>query len=184
MPPCERYPVDGGAGIVTKADLGASIAAFLPRLRRFARGLAGSAADGDDVLQSAIEKALSRSEQFRPGTRLDSWMFRIIQTTWLDRRRSAEVRLASGGSAALEQIEGADQARQIEARSTLRSVERLIARLPEEQRAVLMLVTVEGVSYREAAEILAVPIGTVMSRLARARLALGQALDGRMEAAE
>lgn len=169
---------------MSKADLGASIAAFLPRLRRFARGLAGSSADGDDLLHTAIEKALSRAEQFRPGTRLDSWMFRIIQTTWLDRRRSAEVRLAVYGTEGLDAIEGADAARHIEARSTLRSVERLIALLPDEQRAVLMLVTIEGVAYREAADILGIPIGTVMSRLARARLALGQALDDRMEAAE
>lgn len=168
---------------MSKGDLGASIAELLPRLRRFACGLAGSLADGDDLLQTAVEKALTRPDQFRSGTRLDSWMFRIIQTSWLDHRASAAIRLADRPEL-LERIEGADAARGIEARSTLRTVERLIARLPDDQRTVLMLVTVDGVSYREAAEILAIPVGTVMSRLARARLAIGRALDRRMEAAE
>jgi RNA polymerase sigma-70 factor (ECF subfamily) len=168
---------------VSKGDLGASIAELLPRLRRFAAGLAGSLSDGDDVLQSAIEKALARPDQFRAGSRLDSWMFRIIQTTWFDQRGSAAVRLA-GRPELLERMQGADEARGLEARSTLRTVERLIAQLPDDQRTVLMLVTVDGVSYREAAAILSIPVGTVMSRLARARLAIGRALDERMEAAE
>lgn len=166
-----------------KGDLGASIAEMLPRLRRFACGLAGSLADADDVLQAAIEKALSRPDQFRAGSRLDSWMFRIIQTTWFDHRGSAAVRLAERPDL-LERMQGADEIRELEARSTLRRVERLIAALPDEQRVVLMLVTVDGVSYREAAEILDIPVGTIMSRLARARLAIGRGLEARREAAE
>lgn len=153
-----------------------ALIALLPRLRRFAYGLTGSVDDGDDLVQSACERALSRMNQFEPGTRLNSWMFRIMQTVWIDRRR---VRQRRGISVPIEEIgelHGADGVRDDEARLCLGEVRRAVAKLPEEQRAVLMLVTVDGMSYREAANVLSVPIGTVMSRLARARLALGQSV--------
>jgi RNA polymerase sigma-70 factor (ECF subfamily) len=151
---------------------------MLPRLRRFALGLTGSIDEGDDVVQSACERALARAHQWQPGTRLDSWMYRIVQNAWIDRCRAGRYREAPVDDEILAQAEGGDLASEIESRSSLAAVRRLVAALPEEQRTVLMLVTVEGLSYKEAAAVLEVPIGTVMSRLARARLTLGKALNG------
>ena len=150
------------------------LVALLPRLRRFAHGLTGSSDEGDDVVQSSCERALTRLDQWREGTRLDSWMFRIVQTVWIDRvRRRREVALAPE---AWDQLPGTDGVRDAEARAELRAVRRLIGELPDDQRTVLLLVSVEGLSYREAAEVLDLPVGTVMSRLSRARLALGRRL--------
>ena len=152
--------------------------ALLPRLRRFACGLTGSLADADDLVQGACVKALDRIEQWRPGTRLDSWMFRILQNLWIDQLREGRGREVAMDPEDLAERAVGDAARENEARIALGEVRREVAKLPPEQRAVLMLVSVEGVSYKEAAEILEIPIGTVMSRLARARLALGRAIEG------
>ncbi|MGA8258927.1 MAG: RNA polymerase sigma factor [Arenicellales bacterium] len=152
------------------------LVALLPRLRRFAAGLAGWAEDPDDLVQAACERALARLDQFQPGTRLDSWMFRIIQTIWLDgRRRSRRYQ-----STTLEDLPDGSPGRvdaTAEGRLTLEAVRREIARLPEDQRVVLLLVCVEGLTYKETSEVLAIPIGTVMSRLARARFAVVHLLE-------
>ncbi len=150
--------------------------AVLPRLRRFARGLTGSMVEADDLVQAACERALSRRQQFQEGTRFDSWMFRIVQTIWIDQIRARTVRKeeAEGAEGRL----GSDEAvRRVEARLALGEVRRAVDRLPPDQRAALLLVTVEGLSYREAAEVAQVPVGTIMSRLARARMALQVQLD-------
>ena len=145
--------------------------AVLPRLRRFARGLSGSVADADDLVQAACERALARQHQFQEGTRFDSWMFRIVQTIWIDQVRSRDVRKEDGDIA--EDRLGSDEpARRVEARLALDEVRRALDRLPPDQRTALLLVTVEGLSYKEAAEVVQVPVGTIMSRLARARIAL------------
>ena len=150
--------------------------AVLPRLRRFARGLTGSATEADDVVQAACERALAREHQFQEGTRFDSWMFRIVQTIWIDQLRARDVRKEDGDVA--EERLGSDAAvRGIEARLALAEVRRAVQRLPVDQRTTLMLVTVEGLSYKEAAAVAGVPVGTIMSRLARARIALQQQLD-------
>ena len=150
--------------------------AALPRLRRFARGLTGSTVEADDLVQAACERALARRHQFEEGTRFDSWMFRIVQTIWIDQIRARTVRKEESetGEARL----GSDEAVcRVEARLALGEVRRAVDRLPPDQRAALLLVTVEGLSYREAAEVAQVPVGTIMSRLARARLALQAQLD-------
>jgi RNA polymerase sigma-70 factor (ECF subfamily) len=150
--------------------------AVLPRLRRFARGLAGAAADADDLVQAACERALARAHQFEEGTRFDSWMFRIVQTIWIDQLRAREVRKEDGDVA--EERLGSDAAvRRVEARLALAEIRQAIQLLPPDQRAVLMLVTVDGLSYKEAAAVAGVPMGTIMSRLARARTALQRHLD-------
>jgi RNA polymerase sigma-70 factor (ECF subfamily) len=150
--------------------------AVLPRLRRFARGLTGSATEADDLVQAACERALTREHQFQEGTRFDSWMFRIVQTIWIDQLRARDVRKEDGDVA--EERLGSDAAvRGIEARLALAEVRRAVQRLQVDQRTTLMLVTVEGLSYKEAAAVAGVPVGTIMSRLARARIALQQQLD-------
>jgi RNA polymerase sigma-70 factor (ECF subfamily) len=154
------------------------IAALLPRLRRFAYGLTGSVDAGDDLVQSACERALSRAHLWEPGTRLDSWMFRIVQNLWVDDRRAGRRREIATDVVQLDAMTGGDAEAEMQGRLDLAAVRRRIAALPEEQRAVLLLVSVEGLSYKDAASVLDIPIGTVMSRLARARLALGRALGG------
>ena len=150
---------------------GDQLIAVLPRLRRFARGLAGSAIEADDLVQAACERALARRHQFQEGTRFDSWMFRFVQTIWIDQIRAREVRKEEG------EIEdarhGSDESvRRVEARLSLGEVRRAVEQLPPDQRVALLLVTVEGLSYREAAMVIGVPVGTIMSRLSRARAAL------------
>jgi len=158
-------------------DLPQQIVALLPRLRRFAYSLTGSRDDGDDIVQAACERALSRLHQWRPGTRLDSWMFRIIQTTWIDRLRTRRVRGEDYAPDLIDTLVGEDGRRLTEARLMLSRVRKAIERLPADQRSVLVLVAVDGLSYREASDILEVPLGTVMSRLARARRRLHELMQ-------
>jgi len=146
--------------------------ALLPRLKRFALGLTRNGPEADDLVQAACEKAITRIDQWEPGTRLDSWMFRIVQTTHIDLIRSKKRR-----DTYLEVIEGYvessfDGERAAEACMTLDAVRRAIYNLSDEQRAVVMLVSIEGLSYKEAAEVLQIPMGTLTSRLVRARTAL------------
>lgn len=155
--------------------------ALLPRLRRFARGLCGSSAEADDLVQAACERALSRAHQWTPGTRLDSWLYRMIQTIHIDRRRADGVWNTYRTTAAALGPAAADGARAAESRVALSQVSRRLDRLPDDQRAVLLLVCVEGLSYREAADALDLPLGTVMSRLYRARAALTERPDDSLE---
>lgn len=156
------------------------IVTLLPRLRRLARILAGTPADGDDLLQSVCEKALARLHQFEPGTRLDQWMFQIMRTTHIDRLRHARRRAHAdiGEVGAVIPFDARIHER-TEAREDLAVVRQAVARLPEEQREVLALVVLEGLSYQAVAEAMGVPQGTVMSRLARARRKLAEALAER-----
>jgi len=149
--------------------------AVLPRLRRFARGLTGSAVEADDLVQAACERALARQHQFQEGTRFDSWMFRIVQTIWIDQIRARDVRKEDSDTAA--RLGSDEPVRRVEARLALDEVRRAVDRLPADQRIALLLVTVDGLSYKEAAEVVRVPVGTIMSRLARARIALLQQLE-------
>ncbi len=130
----------------------------------------------DDLVQAACERALSRRHQFQAGTRFDSWLFRIVQTLWIDHLRSAVVRREEG-EVEDERVGNDESQRRAEARLALEEVRRASMQLPPDQRAALMLVTVDGFSYKEAAEIAQVPMGTIMSRLARARVALAALLE-------
>jgi RNA polymerase sigma-70 factor (ECF subfamily) len=159
---------------VVKDDLGEQIVQLLPRLRRFARSLVNNVQDADDLVQLAIERALSRSEQLRPDAQLSSWMFGILRNAWIDESRSRGRRSRVFVPEELgENV--ADPAASGEADAL--SVQNAMARLPSEQREVVGLVLVEGLSYKEAAEIIGVPVGTITSRLARGRDSL-QAMLG------
>ena len=157
---------------------------LLPRLRRFAVALAGQRELAEDLLQSAVERALRNWRSFQAGRRLDSWMFKIIQNQWIDVKR-AQV------NAPVQGIEGfgavGDDGRQIvEARDDFRVASQAFSALSEEQRAVLTLVVLDELSYADAAEALGVPVGTVMSRLSRARAAMSSNMkkaevQGRLE---
>jgi len=147
----------------------ARIIALLPRLRRFCEAMAGSPHDGDDLMQATVERALTRSHQFVEGSRLDSWMFRIAQNLHIDRVRGLRRKGTSVDLEHAEELTGDDGRHITEARSDLAAAQRVLQQLPEDQRATFLLVVVEGLSYREAAEVMEVQIGTVMSRIARAR---------------
>ena len=150
------------------------IIALLPRLRRFARNLARNPHDADDVVQIAVERALTRLDQWRSDARLDSWMFKIVRNAWIDELRSRGRRDKVFLAAEAGENVGTDSM----ARETdLLAVQSAMARLPQEQREAVGLVLVEGLPYREAADVLDVPIGTLTSRLARGREAL-QAMLG------
>lgn len=146
--------------------------ALLPRLRRFAAGLSRNAADGDDLCQATLERALKSRHLWAEGTRLDSWMYRIMRNIWIDEARARQRRAKT--FAPEEEGENAPDPgdRRIEAAVELSDVARAMARLPDEQREVIVLVLVEGFAYREAADILDIPIGTLTSRLVRGRNAL------------
>jgi RNA polymerase sigma-70 factor, ECF subfamily len=142
---------------------------LLPRLRRFARNLTRNPHDADDVVQIAIERALTRLDQWHRDARLDSWLFRIVRNAWIDEIRSRARRDALfAPEAAGEAIGVAAMDREVDRLS----VEAAMAQLPEEQRLAVSLVLVEGLPYKEAALVLDVPIGTLTSRLARGREAL------------
>jgi RNA polymerase sigma-70 factor (ECF subfamily) len=150
---------------------------LLPRLRRFARSLARDPADADDVVQNAVERALKARDQWQPGTRLDSWMYRIVRNCWIDEGRAR----ARRGKTFVPEEAGRDVAdpahEEMERRGELHDVGRAMEALPPEQREVIALVLVEGLAYKEAAEILDIPIGTLTSRLTRGRQALVRRLE-------
>lgn len=148
------------------------LAAVWPRLRRFAYALTRNPTDADDLAQSAAEKAFKSFSQFQPGTRFDSWMFRICRTSWIDTVRARGRRAAHEAPAELAEAVGYDPSPGTEAAIDLAKAQAAMQRLPEEQREVVALILIEGFGYREAAEILGQPIGTVSSRLARGRTAL------------
>jgi RNA polymerase sigma-70 factor, ECF subfamily len=151
----------------------AQIIGLLPRLRRFARTIARNPDDADDIVQIAVERALVRYEQWRPEFRFESWMFGIVRNAWIDETRSRRRQASVFAPEELgEQVGDASS----EAQSNLLSVQRALAALPEEQRMAIALVLIEGLSYKEAASVLEVPIGTLTSRLARGREALQRSL--------
>jgi RNA polymerase sigma-70 factor (ECF subfamily) len=156
-------------------DVRAQLAELLPRLRRFARVITRNVADADDLVQVAVEKALARAAQWRPGSRLDNWMFGIMKNAWIDeirsRRRRERVHAPEEAGATVGDASAAS-------RDIALSVQAAMARLPEEQRMAIALVLVEGLSYKDAAESLGIPMGTLTSRLARGREALQVLLGG------
>jgi RNA polymerase sigma-70 factor, ECF subfamily len=156
-------------------DVGGRLVAFLPNLRRFAISLCGSRDVADDLVQTACERALASAGQFEPGTRFDAWMFRILRNLWIDQLRRRKTAGPQDDIAEHHDISGLSGERVVEAQLTLKSVAQAIRELPDEHREVLILVCVEELSYRETAELLGIPIGTVMSRLARARKNLADA---------
>jgi RNA polymerase sigma-70 factor, ECF subfamily len=159
-------------------ELRSRMVELLPRLRRFAVALTGDLDQGDDLVQETCMRALSRVDQWQPGTRLDSWMYRIAQNLWLDRMRAKKVRGVQVDVEAAETLAGPNGRSVVENRLTLDAVGAAMAYLPEEQRVLISLVCIDGLSYKEAAEVTQTPIGTVMSRLARARRELHARLEG------
>ena len=158
--------------MTSSAEFDAGLIEMLPRLRRFAFALARDAADADDLAAQVAERALRSRDHWQPGTRLDSWVYRIARNLWIDevrartRRRKVEMPPESG------ELVGHDPRAGTDAAIDLQRVMAAMGQLPDEQREVVALILVEGFGYREAAELLDLPIGTVSSRLVRGRTAL------------
>ncbi|RDI60040.1 RNA polymerase sigma factor [Microvirga subterranea] len=151
------------------AAIGQDLVALLPRLRRFALVLCRSPSLADDLVQGACERALANAGSFTPGTRFDAWAFRILRNHWIDHLRRSRTEGMSEDVTVQTHIVGDAGEEPILNKLLLAEVQQIIDAMPSEQREVLLLVCVEDLAYREAAEVLGVPIGTVMSRLARAR---------------
>jgi RNA polymerase sigma factor (sigma-70 family) len=150
---------------------------LLPRLRRFARALARDAADADDLAQTALERALKARSHWQRGTRMDSWMMKIMRNCWIDEvrsrvRRSRTFAPEDEGLAAPLMVPS-EAERMVQADG----VGRAMNLLPPEQREAIALVLIEGLSYREASDLLDIPIGTLTSRLTRGRKALARTLE-------
>ena len=161
-----------------------TLPAVLPRLRRFARSLLRNPQDADDLVQTTVERALLRADQWRPPAAdapaesaesvLRGWMFGIMKNAWIDERRSwgREQQVLAPEEAAVHVGD-----RSSESMQQRLSIESALQRLPPEQQLAVCLVLVEGLSYKEAAAIIDVPIGTLTSRLARGRDALALLLS-------
>ena len=150
-------------------EFGRNLIDRLPRLRRFAIAITRSRDRADDLVQITCEKALANQSAFRSGTNMDAWLFRIMRNAWIDRARRMKTEGHPSDLDDVRYLIGQDGEAAAEARLALNETAEAIAALPDDQREVLILVCVEDLSYRQAAEALDVPIGTIMSRLARAR---------------
>jgi RNA polymerase sigma-70 factor (ECF subfamily) len=159
----------------------ADLVSLLPRLRRFARSLTGNRHQADDLVQETMVRAIVASDDLIVTARVDAWTFRIMRNAWIDMLKARRVRQEYADAVCAmspDENGGEDTAM---ASLMLDAVQTALRSLPEEQRVVLLLVCVEQLSYGQVAEILGVPIGTVMSRLARGRTALRYLVSNRGE---
>jgi RNA polymerase sigma-70 factor (ECF subfamily) len=153
----------------------ADVEALIPRLRRYARALAGSREGADDLTQDTLERAWSKRDLWQAGTNLRAWLFTVMHGVFVNgRRKTRAIESLEASDGVLEQR---DEAASAETAIAVNDLRRALVRLPDEQREVVLLVGLEQLSYAEAAQVLAVPIGTVMSRLSRGRERLRQLLD-------
>jgi len=153
--------------------------AHLPRLRRYARALTGDRFAADDLVQDTVERALSRSTLFRQESKLDSWLLTIMHNIFISQIRHQAVQplIASLDDSPESAVRGTETDM-----LGVRDLERALALLPLEQREVVLLVGLEELSYDETAQILGIPVGTVMSRLSRGRERLRSVLAGQVHA--
>lgn len=156
------------AGAMTSDQFKSEMISLLPRLRRFALSLTRSGPDADDLLQEACATALQRWQQYDPAQPFDRWMFRVVRNHWISEIRKRKVRQGEGQIDAEQapELQAAGSAAEVLEAKQVRST---VAELDAELSQPLMLVCAEGYSYREAADLLDIPIGTVMSRIHRAR---------------
>jgi RNA polymerase sigma-70 factor, ECF subfamily len=148
----------------------------MPRLWRFSIRLTRHQADAEDLVQRTYVRALEKRHQWQSGTSLISWLFAIMHSIWMNELRSAQRRREGNlsGDESFDDIADTRPSADLEYQLMCKQVVQAVQALPEAQRVVMMLVAVEGLSYQEAADVLDIPIGTVTSRLARARLSIGE----------
>ncbi|QKJ85170.1 RNA polymerase subunit sigma-24 [Paramixta manurensis] len=160
---------------ITVSEVRSQLGQHLTRLWRYGMVLSRNREVAEDLVQSACVRALERSTQFQPGTRIDRWLFSILYSIWINEIRAQRVRQGQGFIDS-DELSAAEDAVSIEDRRQYDSVLQRVSQLPEAQRNAVFLVYVEGFTYQEAAETLSVPIGTIMSRLAAARATLAKQL--------
>lgn len=149
------------------------LATLIPRLRRYARALTSERMAADDLVQDTLERACRKFHLFRSGTDLRAWLFTIMHNVYVNQVRASRLAVAEDEDLA----EIPEREREADGLS-MRDLDQAIRRLPDEQREVLLLIALEDMSYEEAARTLEIPIGTVMSRLSRAREKLRVAMSG------
>lgn len=158
-------------------DVSAQIVACIPGLRRYARGLTGNRESADDLVQDTLERAWTRIAFWERRGELRAWLFSILHNLFVDRVRSVR-------SSPVEELPEEESVVPVRATQTdmleVRDLDQALLKLPPEQREVLLLVAVEQMTYEQAARVLDVPAGTVMSRLSRARERLRAVLEGRV----
>lgn len=156
-------------------DFGLQIEQQLPRLRRYARALTRDVVAADDLVQDCLARALAKRHLWQPGTDLRAWLFTILHNQHVNQVRRA---LREGGAVMAEELDPMRASAPSQTKSLeLRDLERALGQLPQEQRAVILLVGLEAMRYEEVAQILDVPVGTVRSRLSRGRETLRQLMD-------
>ncbi|WP_426358096.1 RNA polymerase sigma factor [Pseudocolwellia sp. HL-MZ19] len=151
------------------------IIALVPMIRRFAYSLTGNQHDADDLLQNTIERILTKGVP--ANVELNKWMFRVCRNLWIDEYRSRKVKQTAAESPELTENQIVNEEKQQNDKISLQQVNNAMDVLPHEQRSILSLVAIQGMSYKEVSETLEIPIGTVMSRLSRARISLSQCLN-------
>ena len=153
-----------------------AVVGFIPDLRRYARSLTGDAWSADDLVQDTLERACDRLSLWRPGSDLRAWLFTLMHNLWVDGARRAVRQQQSA------QVDVDDVAHELmappPATEQALDLQRCLMRLPEDQRETLLLVSLQDLGYEDVARITGVPVGTVMSRLSRARARLRELMDG------
>jgi RNA polymerase sigma-70 factor (ECF subfamily) len=152
---------------------GPDLIEHLPRLRRYARALTGDPGRADDLVQDTLERALAKLDLWQPGSDLRAWLFTLMHNLFVNQLRARRPQEAAMDDGFEAPVSGG----QLEALA-VRDIQVALSRLPEEQREVLLLVALEQFAYAEAAQVLGVPVGTVMSRLGRAREKMRRLLAG------
>ncbi|AUU91253.1 MULTISPECIES: sigma-70 family RNA polymerase sigma factor [Enterobacteriaceae] len=158
---------------MTTSDVRQHLAEHLTRLWRYGLVLSRNREVAEELVQSTCVRALEKSAQFTPGTRIDSWLFTILHSIWISEVRARRVRLGQGFVES-DELLAPETNEQDEARLHYGKIMQYVSALPEAQRNAVFLVYVEGFTYQEAADTLSVPIGTIMSRLATARAKIAQ----------
>jgi RNA polymerase sigma-70 factor (ECF subfamily) len=174
LPAVGHVCVGAEAKIAGEADIRNGLTENLARLWRYALVLSRQRDLAEDLVQATCVRALERAGQFSPGTRLDRWLFSILHSIWLNDIRARKVRMGQGLVDA-DEVLVVDGAHETETHVMANQVMRRVEALPDAQRSAVFLAYVEGLSYREVAAVLDIPIGTVMSRLAAARATLAEA---------
>lgn len=172
----QTFPEQNTAMAMTPDHFKTDMISLLPRLRRFAFSLTRSHPDAEDLLQDACAAALQKWHQYDPAQPMDRWMFRVVRNLWINEIRKRKVRQGEGQVSAEDAIELSVDSNQDEV-MTAKQVRGKVNDLHQDLAQPLMLVCAEGYSYREASDLLGVPIGTVMSRIHRARKQLVSSLS-------
>ncbi|RUO56674.1 RNA polymerase sigma factor [Pseudidiomarina homiensis] len=160
--------------MTTTVSLKKQLHELLPALRRFAISLCGNVADADDLLQSTLERLLSKG--IPEQVEIMPWAFKVCRNLWLDEHRARQVREKATQQPELQEATSEAVDTQVSDQLELQDINAALHQLPHEQRTIIALVAVQGLSYREAAAIIGVPTGTIMSRLARARSKLAEVM--------